>query len=205
MAEWLGTALQKLLQRFESASDLQERLTFLSVVFLFCGVGEGGAESMTPMSHVMQPPCASPLWLPPTRHSKLSRHPCFRTLLTLKEGCGDSCVDGSLGSPIVVSPRVRAKALTSNLASDLWKRLTFLSVVFVFLWYAGWRGVDDSHVARDATTVCKPPVVAFPAAQQADAPPSLFRLTHLIIYSSYRFTHTFWVCGLAVSFFFVPL
>ena len=25
MAEWLGTALQKLLQRFESASDLQER------------------------------------------------------------------------------------------------------------------------------------------------------------------------------------
>ena len=28
MAEWLGTALQKLLQRFESASDLQERYRF---------------------------------------------------------------------------------------------------------------------------------------------------------------------------------
>ena len=65
------------------ASDLQKRLTFLSVVFcFFCGM-LGGAESMTPMSRVMQPPCASPLWLPPTRHSKLMRHPRFFALLTL--------------------------------------------------------------------------------------------------------------------------
>ena len=129
----------------------------------------------------------------------------LRALLTLKEGCGDNCVDGSQTRPkrypreFGLKPSLRISLQTSK------KRRTFLSVVFCFLWYAGWRGVDDSHGARDATTVCKPPVVASPAPQQADAPPSLFRLTHLIIYSSYRFTHTFWVCGLAVSFFFVPL
>ncbi len=36
MAEWLGTALQKLLQRFESASDLAETaLQIAAMRFLF--------------------------------------------------------------------------------------------------------------------------------------------------------------------------
>ncbi len=34
MAEWLGSALQKLLQRFESASDLQQIRKVL--IFVFC-------------------------------------------------------------------------------------------------------------------------------------------------------------------------
>ncbi len=47
MAEWLGTALQKLLQRFESASDLTEtalqasetRFSFCFVIHLSYGAG----------------------------------------------------------------------------------------------------------------------------------------------------------------------
>ncbi len=39
MAEWLGTALQKLLQRFESASDLTKTaLEQLLTLFFFCFV-----------------------------------------------------------------------------------------------------------------------------------------------------------------------
>ena len=37
MAEWLGTALQKLLQRFESASDLQKHY-LMGGAFLFFAV-----------------------------------------------------------------------------------------------------------------------------------------------------------------------
>ena len=36
MAEWLGSALQKLLHRFESGSDLKnKRLTFSTLVFFY--------------------------------------------------------------------------------------------------------------------------------------------------------------------------
>ena len=51
MAEWLGRGLQNLVQRFESASDLQDfdkRLNF-SVVFLF-----GGGVSV--QAHTPPPP-----------------------------------------------------------------------------------------------------------------------------------------------------
>ena len=55
MAEWLGTALQKLLQRFESASDLQA-LPDGWRFFVFKALGVvGGAESETPMSRERQP------------------------------------------------------------------------------------------------------------------------------------------------------
>jgi hypothetical protein len=39
MAEWLGSALQKLLQRFESASDLNEQKespVIIAIAGLFC-------------------------------------------------------------------------------------------------------------------------------------------------------------------------
>ena len=59
MAEWLGTALQKLLQRFESASDLQA-LPDGWRFFVFRALGVvGGAESETPMSRERQPSWAS--------------------------------------------------------------------------------------------------------------------------------------------------
>lgn len=55
MAEWLGTALQKLLQRFESASDLQALPDgWRFFVSMALGV-VGGAESETPMSRERQP------------------------------------------------------------------------------------------------------------------------------------------------------
>ena len=54
MAEWLGRGLQNLVQRFESASDLQkaEQMTFKSsVLFLWC-MGEQGS----PAPHKQTPP-----------------------------------------------------------------------------------------------------------------------------------------------------
>ena len=39
MAEWLGRGLQNLVQRFESASDLEERLTFVGRFFVLSAVG----------------------------------------------------------------------------------------------------------------------------------------------------------------------
>ena len=170
MAEWLGTALQKLLQRFESASDLQERLTFLSVVFCFLRCGFSSPTHPKKQRRVG----ASPIVLLFLCGCMQPAKNTLRALLTLKEGCGDSCVDGSLGSPKEVSPRVRAKALTSNLASDLQKRLTVLSVVFCFfLWYAGWRGAM-APLSRATQPPCASPRGCLPAPQQADAPPQLF-------------------------------
>ena len=56
MAEWLGTALQKLLQRFESASDLTGVTRWVALFFVFMALGVvGGAESETPMSRERQP------------------------------------------------------------------------------------------------------------------------------------------------------
>ena len=171
MAEWLGTALQKLLQRFESASDLQERLTFLSVVFCFLRCGFSSPTHPKKQRRVG----ASPIVLLFLCGCMQPAKNTLRALLTLKEGCGDSCVDGSLGSPIVVSPRVRAKALTSNLASDLWKRLTVLSVVFVF---AVW--LFKPHSPKKAVTSwCKPHRPAFFVWLHAARKKHSSRLAHL--------------------------
>lgn len=41
MAEWLGSALQKLLQRFESASDLHPEVTPSMCLGFFCAQIEG--------------------------------------------------------------------------------------------------------------------------------------------------------------------
>ena len=45
MAEWLGRGLQNLVQRFESASDLKERLTLVGRFFVLSAVG-GSAPSL---------------------------------------------------------------------------------------------------------------------------------------------------------------
>ncbi|MBQ5654304.1 MAG: hypothetical protein IIV28_05910, partial [Alistipes sp.] len=64
---------------------------------------------------------------------------------------------------------------------------------FVGRFFCGMLGGAESMtpMARVMQPPCASPRVCLPAPQQAVAPPLFSRLAHLIIYSSYRFTYTF--------------
>ena len=157
MAEWLGTALQKLLQRFESASDLQETTDIFVGRFCLWYAGWRGVDD----SHVVwgativcKPPCCTP-------HATASCRATSGRCALLTFGNRVAGIDVLMARKArlkEVSPRVRAKALTSNLASDLQERLTFLSVVFCF--FEVW--LFKPHSPKKAVTSwCKPHRPAF--------------------------------------------
>ena len=75
MAEWLGSALQKLLQRFESASDLQPQKAPSTSLGFFCAqrIRPSSLESEAKGAKTASAPCGA-LELSGIESSPLSRH-----------------------------------------------------------------------------------------------------------------------------------
>ncbi len=139
MAEWLGRGLQNLVQRFESASDLEERLTLVSRFFVVC---RGG---------ILSAPSLDRLWLrvvaaslckhrrnttsKPLLRSMAQMNKSSRTAHLGNKGCGDR---GSLlldlRSALYSISASSGVALHFESASDLEERLTLVSRFFLCWW-----------------------------------------------------------------------
>ena len=69
MAEWLGTGLQNLVQRFESASDLKEtqqnalRDTFQGIFLCSFSFGDQNGARLNISECPLAYPCNIPLWI----------------------------------------------------------------------------------------------------------------------------------------------
>ena len=118
----------------------------------------------------------------PLLRSSVAQLYCISALLTLggrvagiesvycSTASAPRCIPASSGFAHHFESRFRPPETTDS----------FVGRFLFFLWYAGWRGVDDSHVARDATTVCKPPVVASPRHSKLMRHPRFFALLTLL-------------------------